>query len=520
MVKDIRTGTSGSFPSNFTCCWTKNNQALVFFTANDGKTGTELWVTDGTAGGTKLLKDIRTGTSSSFPSQLTCCDSKVFFRASNGTSTGQNGTELWVSDGTAAGTKMVKDIRTGTSSSFPSNLTCHKGKLYFSAGNGSSTGQNGTELWVSDGTSAGTKIVKDIRPGTFSSSPSSFVSCGFHIVFSAFGPNGREPWITDGTTAGTREVMDIQTGTGSSSPSQLMCCGMDVFYRASGSTTGSELWVTDVNAKTPTARLVKDIRPGSNSSSPFNMTCCQAKVFFVANNGTNGGELWVTDGTTAGTRMVKDILPGTSSSFPFNLICAGTGVYFNPTGPTNGRELWFSDGTSAGTKEVCDIRKGSLSSSPSNLTICCGNLLFTANDGNTGTELHLMKSPGATAEILGEGSGDAFSQLHITNPVMGRTITVLGDCGPKGYIGLLGISPPLALPGPVPGLPGACNWLDFSMVIIWGPFPPPWFHYQVKVPNNTAFNGTQWHMQTYWCRIIPGLPLLQVSNAVKLTVGN
>jgi ELWxxDGT repeat protein len=84
-----------------------------------------------------------------------------------------NGTELWVTDGTSAGTTLVKDIFPGTSGSFPGAFTLlRNGKAIFQANDGT----NGTELWITDGTSAGTALVKDIWPGAIASNPSSITS--------------------------------------------------------------------------------------------------------------------------------------------------------------------------------------------------------------------------------------------------------------------------------------------------------------------------------------------------------
>src|SRR5262249_30175752 len=134
----------------------------LFFTADDsGATGRELWKSDGTAAGTVLVKDIRPGGSHSTPQFLTNVNGTLFFAANDGT----NGVELWKSDGTANGTTLVRDINlTAGASSYPNSLANVNGTLFFAASNG--TGflvGKGNELWRSDGTSAGTTMVKDIN---------------------------------------------------------------------------------------------------------------------------------------------------------------------------------------------------------------------------------------------------------------------------------------------------------------------------------------------------------------------
>ena len=88
-----------------------------------------------------MLKDIRTGSSGSYPQNLTDINGTLFFIAQDAT----NGQELWKSDGTSAGTTMLKDIRTGSSSSYPQNLTDINGTLFFSAQD-----PEGQELWKID----------------------------------------------------------------------------------------------------------------------------------------------------------------------------------------------------------------------------------------------------------------------------------------------------------------------------------------------------------------------------------
>src|SRR5262249_29985762 len=118
----------------------------------------ELWQSDGTAAGTVLVKDIVPGWWGSNPGYLTNVNGTLMFAADDG----RHGVELWRSDGTAAGTALVKDRHHRTDGSGPFNLTNVNGTLFFTADDGT----GGVELWRSDGTAAGTTLVKDIFPGS------------------------------------------------------------------------------------------------------------------------------------------------------------------------------------------------------------------------------------------------------------------------------------------------------------------------------------------------------------------
>jgi len=373
LVADLVIGAGGSNPSQFV-----NVSGTLFFRANDGENGYELWQSDGTSAGTTLVKDIVTGSGSSNPSYLTNVNGTLFFRANDSV----NGDELWQSDGTSAGTTLVKDIRTGSGSSNPLFLTNVNGKIFFSANNG----ESGDELWQSDGTSAGTTLVKDIVTGSGGSNSSHFVNVSGTLFFSANDSvNGSELWQSDGTSAGTTLVKDIRSGSSGSYLSYLTNVNGTLFFRASDDTNGFELWQSDGASAGTT--LVKDIRSGSSGSSPGSLTNLNGTLFFRANDGVNGDELWQSDGTSAGTTLFKDIRTGSSSSYPNYLTNVNGTLFFSANDGVNSYELWQSDGTSAGTTLVKDIRSGSSGSSPGSLTDVDGTLFFSADDGTNGREL-------------------------------------------------------------------------------------------------------------------------------------
>ena len=75
---------------------------LILFPACTDDDGCELWKSNGKTGGTKLVKDIWDGPSSSMPDEMTPVGKYVLFRADDGI----HGSELWRTDGTKNGTKM------------------------------------------------------------------------------------------------------------------------------------------------------------------------------------------------------------------------------------------------------------------------------------------------------------------------------------------------------------------------------------------------------------------------------
>jgi ELWxxDGT repeat protein len=371
LVKDIRPSTGAGVGGGFV-----NLNGTLLFIGNDGNAGYELWKSDGTQSGTVLVKEIRPGTSSSVPQGGVNINGTVFFKATDGT----NGYELWKTDGTETGTVLVKDISPGSFQSSPSFLTNLNGTLFFQAVDTSAG------LWKSDGTTAGTVLVKQISPEAVVTA-ALLTNLNGTLFFTANdGTHGSELWKSDGTTEGTVLVKDINPGGGtfgSSYPSRLIVVNQTLFFSATDGQHGRELWKSD-GTEAGTV-LVKDINPGSSLGFDRYVANVNGTLFFQGTDGTHGTELWKSDGTADGTVLVRDINPGSSSSTPRYLINANGTVFFQANDGSTGIELWRSDGTESGTA-VHDINPGSASSSPKNLATSNGTLYLLADDGTVGRE--------------------------------------------------------------------------------------------------------------------------------------
>jgi len=389
-VKDIFPGMDTSSLSDLA-----NINGTLYLGAVDALAGKELWRSDGTPNGTQLVKDIQPGAGNSIPTNITSVNGTLFFKADDGT----NGRELWKSDGTQAGTVLVKDINPGgdAMSSFSGHpLTPINGNLLFVADDGI----NGYELWVTDGTQAGTVMVTDINPGgdAFTlASQFSIVNINGTLYFPADdGTNGEELWTSDGTAAGTMLVKDINTA-GDSNPDFLTNVNGTVFFAAQRSVLeGEELWKTD-GTEAGTV-LVKNINPIlAGSSTLFGLTNVNGTLYFHADDGGTGRELWKSDGTPAGTELVKDINP-LGNSFPSWLTNFNGTLYFSAAASGNAThsELWKSDGTAAGTVLVRDIAPIG-GSRPYSLTNVNGTLYFGADASGMGTNREPWKSDGTEA---------------------------------------------------------------------------------------------------------------------------
>ncbi|MDF2187904.1 ELWxxDGT repeat protein [Paraflavitalea sp. CAU 1676] len=378
LVKDIRPGIGDGALTSLTAV----NNTLYFY-ADDGTNGPELWKSDGTGGGTQMVKDIVAGAAGSAPSNLVNTNGTLLFCA-----TTSAGRELWKSDGTAAGTVMVKDCNPGSGHGMTVGneyVGTLKNQLLFTADNGI----DGAELWMSNGTEAGTAMVKNLNPlasvSGFESYTGLYPLNGVMYFVGDDGIHGTELWKSDGTAAGTKMVKDINSGANGSGPSSIVIWNGFLYFAAYDVVNGQELWKSD-GTEAGTV-LVKDIYPGLSGSFPGSITVMGNAIYFNATNGNtaNGTELWKSDGTATGTVMVKDIYPGTNSGSPGYLTVINNTLYFAAT-DANGKELWKSNGTAAGTVMVKDIYPGG-SSSPKYLANVNNRLYFNATTAAAGSEL-------------------------------------------------------------------------------------------------------------------------------------
>ncbi len=394
-------------------------------------TGRELWITDGTVGGARLVRDIFPGVGWSGPDAFALLgDGRVVFRAN----TLETGTELWVTDGTEAGTMLVKDVAPGSATGHGGPvLSLPDGRVLFSGAGVS----GGFTVWVTDGTEAGTVVLKEINP-TGSASVGSFtlLSDGRVLLAANDGTHGTELWVTNGTEAGTMLVKDVSAG--SSGISQILATNDGrAFVSMTDGTHGTELWVTDgTEAGT---MLVKDINAGAASSNLGVLTLLSdGRVMFSAVTGAEGRELWVSDGTEAGTHMVKDLVAGTESGNPSALAELNDGrVLFSATDGVSGAELWVTDGTEAGTQILADIFPGSGGSNPNLLTkLDDGRVLFVANDGGSGLELWVTDGTAVGTQLVKDmAPGVLSSSPYMITPISGGRAFLSANNGVDGNVG-------------------------------------------------------------------------------------
>lgn len=305
---------------------------IAYFVADDGKLGATLWRTNGSPAGTFHL---RTGLKN--VKDLTAVGNKLLFRADDG----KSGDELWVSDGSSAGTRLVVDLRPGSWSSMRAIVASDANRVYFFA-QGMSNNKLQLGLWASDGTQKGTVLLKAGGLGFTSYTYRLWRSVSYkgQLYFWINVTGSVDLWRSNGTAAGTQKVHSLGRST-SIKPmvawNGLLWC--DVVRNAK-----HEIWTSD-----GTSAGTKKFMAGLTTSLAGDAMVPAGKTMFfgLAPSGTGAlSQLWKTDGTVAGTKAISTsmgILGG---------VAVGEGRAFVVGFGSGGVRPWVTDGSAKGTIQL------------------------------------------------------------------------------------------------------------------------------------------------------------------------
>jgi ELWxxDGT repeat protein len=312
----------------------------------------------------------------------------------------QHGRELWATDGTGPGTRLVKDLCPGDCEGWPYQMAAVSGRLLLVDREGG--------VWTSDGTPGGTVRLGETTAPSYPGQPLDLTVLGGRVFFSGFDEaNGNQPWRSDLTLAGSGPVDVIGTPLAASSwPFGLTALGSKVLFQACDNVTGG-LWASD-GTEAGTFQL-----PGSDvrceSSRFFKPFYPVSDIAFYSWN----SKLWRTDGTPAGTLDLLDLpsnqsIIGTSAPLDQRLLFLVKPDSFPYS--TNGWEwtFWTSDGTPQGTRALFPYRFGG---SPGQFTASGGLVYFYAQSAESPFPMQLWRTDGTAAgtfPILTRTGGGGF----------------------------------------------------------------------------------------------------------------
>lgn len=425
LLADLRPGLDGSEPG-FDNAFQRNNE-LYFIANTDGITN-RLYKTDGTSGNTIALE----GGSSMYVSLiLGFLGNDLFYIAGDILNGGR--LALYKTDGTVGGGILVSDYHQANDWIVAYPMTIVMDNVLYFIGN---DGVNGFELFRTDGTDAGTYLVKDINPGTASiilltTSSQYFAKLNGYIYFGAADPvHGAELWRSDGTEAGTQLVADIDPTTPSipnqgSNPAYLFTYNNAVYFSAYRPVDGRELWKTD-GTQVGTV-LVKDIAAGDGSPSHF--VSYNGSLYFTAYYPNQDYTLYKSDGTANGTFALKQPNNGGPAMLTDKPAVLFKGkLFFSASNQAGERSIWYTDGTSGGTVSLSG-GASMFNSYAENLLATTDYLYFTAtNDVNFG----IYRTSGLANQMNlltdTDFSANTLHQLFLVN----QCLLVRGDKGTSG----------------------------------------------------------------------------------------
>ncbi|HRH70456.1 MAG TPA: hypothetical protein PLB89_13190 [Flavobacteriales bacterium] len=386
--------------------------SLVYFTARIPQVNQpplcRIYATDGTANGTRMIES-----HSYYPHILQANSSAIAYTVPEYVSAENNDLVLLNHASNNKAIYRYSDIP----NMMTSGARLNGDKLYMGA-SARNNPEAATEPYVFSSTGGTMTLLKNINTQSgYGSHPYGFTSLGSKMVFNASAEAyGSELWITDGTAAGTVMVKDLFTGATGSGPSGFTTSGSNSFFVAENSTGNKELWVT--NGTTAGTSKLKEINPSNTvGSMPQELTAYNGKLFFTADNGTNGRELWVSNGTAAGTTMVKDI-HASGSANPRNLVVYNGLVWFFATdGVLAAQHLYSSDGTAAGTTKRITLAKGT---EGGQLTVCNGKLFYVTRSSTTSKMWRTDGTGAGTQQVIPSLAGNV-------NPIPNRRMAVMNN---------------------------------------------------------------------------------------------
>jgi ELWxxDGT repeat protein len=304
-------------------------------------------------------------------------------------STPGEGSALWITDGTAAGTTLLADLVPGPLGPYLETLVpVGNGSFVFAA----DLAGSGAELWRTDGTANGTLLLADINPGNAGSNPLTFRRVGNQVVFAADdGTHGFELWATDGTAAGTRMIRDLVAGPGSALDSGLDAAAIGPTRFVFRFTNDDRLWVSDFTTA--------GTQPIGTGTGGHGLRSLGNRALYIR-PGAQLPECWVSDGTASGTFWLGAYCAN-------GIQIAGNQAFCNGWTAATGYEPWRTDGTIAGTGMVVELSPGSgpWGSGPNFVGAIQNDVLFFAT---TNSVPQLYRSDGT--------AGGTIAISNIANP--------------------------------------------------------------------------------------------------------
>ncbi len=375
----------------------------LVFVAPSARFGLEPWISDGTVAGTIPLQDIVPGWFQSGPKLLAVEPTRIWFSASSV----NERNELWVTDGTVAGTRMVIDLAPGVANGIPGSgaaaLPAFGGLVFVGF-----RPQVGTELFFTDGTAAGTRLLLDIRPGTAGCFPDSLFAARNRVWFRATdATSGKELWSTDGTAAGTRLELDVRPGSEDGAAEVIGDTTNGLVLVVDDPLTGIEPWRFDptTGAASLLANLAVD--PINGGSGIHHLTHHDAFAWFVASRNGTDFEAFATDGTLgATTSLPSPSVTDIDRIQPLGAVSAG--LLFRVFVPTSGNELWITDGTATGTHRVLNLDNSSGNRVIQDVVAWNDGLWFLWSNGGGFGLWHTDGTAAGTGPAPGFPNGTAF----------------------------------------------------------------------------------------------------------------